>query len=597
MTLELISFARSGVVVLSTYMMHSVVLLGATWLVFAVLRPASWTLRERVWRWMAVLPFVTVCVQLACVDHGPLVTWTFVETQADVANVVSKNRQANSLTSPQSTANDKLQSQLSKKSSTSVSDSDDWSITIVPGPVAEVDGLDALKSDVTEAGVTKATADSTMTTPPAPAHSEYAPSPSSDGSLVAASQHAPIGNGRIRHEKSDSTETVRTPVLTPILDQLVPESSPVESTSVVAHASTANLNGKSVNSEAAVIPTHIPSATSAGLSIAYAALSCVVGWITIGAVSFVLAAVSHRRWCRLAAELHTGAARRIVDSICQRYGIRRSIRLLSADESTDPAAFGFWRWAIVLPIGIESRLDKDQLRAVLTHEVAHLVRDDTRWLFVGGLLHRCFAWQPLNLLAVREWRRASECLCDDWAVERGVTGITLAKCLTQLAEWRLNSAACSAGLAAVGAKSSLRMRVERLLTAKPARDVWQRGWSGVVMVVAFLGIAWLLVHSGPRTSWAKEPSKPPPPPPVESDQSDDQTKAAPSKSPRASAKPVTENSDNPLASDPDSLNAEIKELLRDLDRAMQLLRADDDPEIKQVVDQIRLRLQSIGHNQ
>lgn len=598
MTLELISLARSGVVILSTYLMHSIVLLGATWLVFALLRPTSWTLRERVWRWMAVLPFVTVCVQLACVDHGPLIAWTFGESQADGAYVVSKNRQVNSTTSPRSTEDDKLESALPEKSPSLIADPNDWSISIVPGPVTEpVDGFDALKGEVTTAEVAKAVADSKKTTRSVLALSEYAPAfRRDDGSLTAASQHASTDADRMRREKLGSTETARIPASTPILVQLSPESAAVESTPVVADASTSSLNGRSVDSKVAVIPTDISQGASAGLTVAYAVLSCALGWICIGAISFVLASVRHRRWCRLAAELHTGAARRIVDSICQRHGIRRSIRLLSADDSTDPAAFGFWRWTIVLPNGIESRLDKDQLRAVLTHEAAHLVRGDTRWLFFGGLLHRCFAWQPLNLLAVREWRRASECLCDDWAVERGVTGITLAKCLTQLAEWRLDSAACSAGLAAVGAKSSLRMRVERLLTAKPARDVWQRGWSGAVMVVALLGIAWLLVHSGPRTSWAKESSKPPAL--AESNPSKDQTKAAPTKSPRpATAKPVTKNSGNRLASDPDSMSIEIKELLAELDQGMQLLRADDDPEIKQVVDQIRLRLQSIGHTQ
>ena len=85
MTPELNSLARSGVVILSTYLLHSFVVLGATWLVLVASRTNSWTLRERVWRWMAVLPFVTASVQLAWVDHSPLVAWTFAESSSVAA--------------------------------------------------------------------------------------------------------------------------------------------------------------------------------------------------------------------------------------------------------------------------------------------------------------------------------------------------------------------------------------------------------------------------------------------------------------------------------------------------------------------------------
>lgn len=612
MTPELNSLARSGVVILSTYLLHSFVVLGATWLVLVASRTNSWTLRERVWRWMAVLPFVTASVQLAWVDHSPLVAWTFDESSS-VDRRIARSAEKN------------VVSQNGPNSRTSVSEPDDWSITIVPAPVSEtVGGLEAVrphatKAEMINAGVNKDVGDSRKTSPSARSHSRYAPSLPLHRSVAGPNRPIASVEERVERENSSSTDTVRILESRRVVERLETEVESVAagSSPVVADVAVRGLNEKSVDTNQSSA-TDVSRSTNIGVFVAYVVSAIALAWIILGAFSFVLAFVRHRRWCRLAAELHVGIARQIVDSISQRHGIRRPIRLLSVGESTDPAAFGFWRWTIVLPIGIEGRLDSDQLLAVLTHEVAHLVRGDTRWLFVGRLLRRCFGWQPLNLLAVREWRRASECLSDDWAVERGVTGIELAKCLTQLAEWRLDSAPCSTGLAAVGSKNSLRMRVERLLTAKPARDLWQRRWSGFALAIALLGISWLLIQNGPRTAWARESTKPSAR--SESDQLDGKDRIAPSttatktsgtnpesrsdrstkpaaKSPLNIAKPVVTDSANPVGPSRDSLHGDIAELVRELNRAMQMMRADDDPEVKQVVDQIRLRLRAIRHTQ
>jgi hypothetical protein len=115
-------------------------------------------------------------------------------------------------------------------------------------------------------------------------------------------------------------------------------------------------------------------------------------------------------------------------------------------------------------------LPPDELRALLAHELAHLVRGDSLWLGISRAVCSCLAFQPLNQLARREWQRAAEFLCDKWAVDRTGTPLALARCLAEVAGWRLAACRSNATLAATGRKTGLVDRIESLLDARPAPE-------------------------------------------------------------------------------------------------------------------------------
>src|SRR5437879_8786015 len=153
----------------------------------------------------------------------------------------------------------------------------------------------------------------------------------------------------------------------------------------------------------------------------------------------------------------------MLDELCRMVPRARAIRLLAAPDDPEPAAFGINRWTIVLPERAVKELPEDELRALLAHELAHLVRGDSIWLCISRVICSCLAFQPLNHLARREWQRAAEILCDHWAVGRTGTPLALARCLTVVAGWRLSGRASAALLAATGRKSGLADRIERLV--------------------------------------------------------------------------------------------------------------------------------------
>jgi beta-lactamase regulating signal transducer with metallopeptidase domain len=205
------------------------------------------------------------------------------------------------------------------------------------------------------------------------------------------------------------------------------------------------------------------------------AVSTVVTLVfVIGAALIIVRSFMLRRRCFGARVLQDGPARVALDRLLQQNRIRRPILLLASSRYFEPFTFGFIRWTIVLPEDTDRRLAADELGALLAHEVAHLVRGDAYWLWIGQFLCTCLPFQPLNALARRGWQQAAEYLCDDWAIDRGIRSLSLARCLTQIAEWRRGMRRSPLGLAAGGAKSTLVQRIERLIEHSQCSDDWTK---------------------------------------------------------------------------------------------------------------------------
>ena len=164
-------------------------------------------------------------------------------------------------------------------------------------------------------------------------------------------------------------------------------------------------------------------------------------------------------------------------------GLRRTPRLTCTSRISSPIALGVNE--ICVPETALTDLDVEQQRSLLAHELAHLARRDPVWLGVTSLIERVLWIQPLNRVANRQIATSAEFLCDDWAVRRTGSGVPLARCLAQVAEW-IQASPLGVPVAGMAEERSLLVsRVSRLLDGVKPTTRSRRGIAiGAVAVLA-----------------------------------------------------------------------------------------------------------------
>jgi len=144
---------------------------------------------------------------------------------------------------------------------------------------------------------------------------------------------------------------------------------------------------------------------------------------------------------------------------------------------------------IVLPRRCEEDLSDAELRAVLAHELAHVVRRDVAWSNVLRAVAAVFWFQPLNRLALFKLVEAAELTCDDWAVLRTGEPLGLASSISRVAEWAIPPFAVPATVSMAGQGGrGLAHRVRRILFTPRGRPEapWLRPVVALLLVVPLL---------------------------------------------------------------------------------------------------------------
>src|SRR5262245_61778205 len=143
-----------------------------------------------------------------------------------------------------------------------------------------------------------------------------------------------------------------------------------------------------------------------------------------------------------------------------------------------PVAF---RREICVPVRALRELPHDELRALLAHEAAHVLRRDAAWLMIAAAVRTLGWWQPLNLVAAARLRLAMELCCDERAAAGPRQRAALARCLVRVAEWNLQDPG-PAPAAVASRGSALRRRIDSLLDDAPRLDRPSRAWPSVAEV-------------------------------------------------------------------------------------------------------------------
>jgi hypothetical protein len=143
--------------------------------------------------------------------------------------------------------------------------------------------------------------------------------------------------------------------------------------------------------------------------------------------------------------------------------------VLLSDAVGSPVLVGACRPALVLPPSLLTVCGRDEVQAILAHELAHLERGDLLWAWLPTLARALFFFHPLLWLAQREWRLAQEICCDELAVlVTPVSALEYGQVVLKVAA-RRRSDRCREPLAVgvVGSYQSLRRRLVALQQIRP----------------------------------------------------------------------------------------------------------------------------------
>ncbi len=185
------------------------------------------------------------------------------------------------------------------------------------------------------------------------------------------------------------------------------------------------------------------------------------GLLGVGLFLFAWRRIADRLAGRL--PVRDGHAKRTLQALSKRAGLARPPRLTVSQELKSPATVGVFFPQICVPSRALVELSEKQQEALLAHELSHILRRDSAWFFLCGLIERTFFFQPLNRVARRDLQELAEFQCDDWAARHTANSLDLARCLTEVATWVLDERPVVAVVHMASSNSRLAVRIGRLL--------------------------------------------------------------------------------------------------------------------------------------
>jgi beta-lactamase regulating signal transducer with metallopeptidase domain len=242
---------------------------------------------------------------------------------------------------------------------------------------------------------------------------------------------------------------------------------------------------------AAPLPPALTTVVAAAPALAAEASVDWQGWAVlvwvVGVALFLLRhGVGHGRILVLRRSAHPAGAdlRARVADHCRRLRLPVPMILLSHRIQV-PAATGWLRPALLLPISLATALPPAQVEALILHELAHLRRRDA--LIEAGMsaLECLLFFHPALWWLGRQVREAREQCCDQDALGAGAAPDNLARALLAVAE---GVVAPPPALAATG--GPLTARVRRILGLPERRRLRLRGLLALLLLpVAALAVA------------------------------------------------------------------------------------------------------------
>ena len=141
---------------------------------------------------------------------------------------------------------------------------------------------------------------------------------------------------------------------------------------------------------------------------------------------------------------------------------------------TIPFTFGLLRPVILMPASAGS-WPSGRLTSGITHELAHIRRQDLLLQIAGYIVCTLFWFVPPLWVAYSEMLREAETCCDQQVINRGIKGSVYAHDMLDLARSCAGRILIPCIPSAIGRKRMFNERIKRVLTLRARRLSWASG--------------------------------------------------------------------------------------------------------------------------
>jgi len=167
-----------------------------------------------------------------------------------------------------------------------------------------------------------------------------------------------------------------------------------------------------------------------------------------------------------------------------RIGIRRTVELRLSGNKLSPAVCGLFKPVILMPAVLSEKLSRDELKAVLIHELAHIRRGDGWVNLLQTMLQIVYFYNPLIWLANAMVRTVRELAVDETVLvtlrpeTKNYSNMLID--IAEMAFWRPNISLHLVGV--VESRKALERRISHMLS-RPIPESSKLGCLGLIAVV------------------------------------------------------------------------------------------------------------------
>jgi beta-lactamase regulating signal transducer with metallopeptidase domain len=193
---------------------------------------------------------------------------------------------------------------------------------------------------------------------------------------------------------------------------------------------------------------------------------------------------------------------RFVEQISLQLSLTKSVKIFSSRHSDMPMVYGIFKPVILIPAGLLFQMNPAQLEAIISHEMAHIQRNDYLVNLIQSILEMLFFFHPVFWWINHEIKKQREMACDEMAIALGAKPEDLAYGLANVINYAQKHAPEMA-MAATKKPNPTLDRIKKIMGISPSPTQPTTLTTITMMITLILGAS-LLVGATDQSSQSSE---------------------------------------------------------------------------------------------